>query len=187
MTRARSHNADRIPQRPRSGRGRFVATLAFAVAIAAPWPTPSAALAAEPQTGGKGGPFEPSVAEVMARQDSRQLAVGELDRLRGGFLLSPAIGLSVAMAFRAEINGNAQTFSLPSGFSGIVTGVADGAPFVRGTNQFSGLVSLVQNNLDFQQINALTTVRFDLTGSISAMRGGLLRSQLNFNSALQSW
>lgn len=126
-----------------------------------------------------------SVAAILEEHAARELPPAELDRMRGGFLLFSGIAMNVRVEFAALVNGELAPVAVdPSvyGAPGIFTRLSDGVATVTGTNQFRGLVSAVQNNLDFQNFQSTTFATFDLSGSMASLRGGLMRGELNYTT-----
>jgi hypothetical protein len=131
-------------------------------------------------------PAPNSVAEVMALHAERELDAAEMDKMRGGFLLFTSVAVDVRVEFAALANGEFLPVAVdPSVFGapGIYTRLTDGVATVMGTNQFRGLISNVQNNLNFQDLQTATYATFNLTGSMTAFRAGLMRSELNFTTS----
>jgi len=130
----------------------------------------------------------PSVASVFQQFAERELPADEMNRLRGGFLLTASVAMDMRIEFSTLVNGEFVPITIdPSIMTapGIVTRLQDGVATVFGTNDFRGVVGLVQNNLNFQDLKTTITANFNLTGSMSAIRSGLLRNQMNFtNTAL---
>jgi hypothetical protein len=135
--------------------------------------------AGEPATGAG----QPTVASVFAQHAVRELEADEMRKMRGGFLLFSSVAMDIRIEFAARVNGDFVPVMVdPSifGASGIYTRLADGVATVQGTNQFSGLVTAVQNNLSFQDLQTATYATFNLTGSMASLRGSLFRSELNY-------
>ena len=106
--------------------------------------------------------------------------------MRGGIVFNAGIVLEFTIDFVTHINGvvvGPTPFDDPLNFSGILTRVEDGVSTVIGTNDFSGIISLVQNSLDFQDIQSATIVHADIFGALNSIHGSLIRSQLNFGAA----
>lgn len=140
-------------------------------------------LPAWPDAGGPATPGQPSVVSVFTQHAARPLAPDKMDKARGGFLLFSSTAMDVRIAFAAKVNGEfAPVMVDPSIYSapGILTRLADGVVTVAGTNRFSGLLTAVQNNQSFQNLQTTTYATFDLTGSMASFRASQFRSQLNY-------
>lgn len=140
-------------------------------------------LPAWPEARGPATPGQPSVVSVFTQQAARPLAPDEMDKARGGFLLFSSTAMDVRIEFAAKVNGDfAPVMVDPSifGAPGIFTRLADGVVTVAGTNRFSGLLTAVQNNQSFQDLQTTTYATFDLTGSMASFRASQFRSQLNY-------
>jgi len=113
-----------------------------------------------------------------------ELSDEELDDMRGGFVFGAGIVLAFTVNFVATVNGDVlPPLDIPIGVPGIMTMVVDGVATVIGRDDFTGIISLVQNSLDFQDIRSATIVHANIYGVMNSVHGSLIRSQLNFGAA----
>lgn len=121
------------------------------------------------------------VAEVIAASAARPLPRAETERLRGGFTLTSSVGLEITIDFAASVNGlMLEMAEFPNGYSGVMLGVVDGTPSIVGSNDFTGVISHIQNSLDYQNIQTLTRVDLNVTSGLGAFQAGTLRSEMSF-------
>ncbi len=155
------------------------AGLACGLLLAAP--APAAAAEPIPPVPPPSAADLPPVAEVLAASAERRLPREEIRRLRGGFLLASSVAMDLNVDFAASVNGSLLDIAdYPSGYSGIMLGVVDGTAQIVGTNDFQGVISNIQNSLNFQDIQTLTRLDVDLSGSLAAFRAGTLTSEISY-------
>lgn len=179
----RVESATRAVPVAQASEGKFVGLYDVAVEVEALPPLEAKAAGAEIAATTPGKPTGAIMAELALAEVSDE----ELDDMRGGIVFNAGIVIEFTIEFVTHIDGvlvdPAATIGNPATSSGIVTRVVDGVPTVIGTNDFTGIISLVQNSLDFQNIRNATIVHADMFGVLTAVRGSLLRSQLNFGAA----
>ena len=87
---------------------------------------------------------------------------GELDALRGGFVLPNGINIDFNIEKVILLNGvitSSTNFQLPENMSLLQNGMQNVAPALQG----SALGSVIQNNLDNQVISTMNTINIELS------------------------
>lgn len=127
----------------------------------------------------------PSVAEVFAVQ--QEITASEYQDLRGGYYFAAGAAINFGVEFITEINGQAITPIVngdPALTTGVMTLVDNGQAFVTATNDFTGVLSVVQNSLNSQIIQNATVLQIDLFNVQAALQNGTFASEINFVATL---
>ncbi len=127
----------------------------------------------------------PSVAEIFAQQ--QEISGLEYEELRGGYYFSAGAAIKFGVEFITEINGQTVTPIVngdPTLTTGVMTLVENGQAFVTATNDFSGVMNVVQNSLNSQIIQNATVLQIDLFNVQAALRNGSFSSEINFLASL---
>ncbi|MDJ0943664.1 MAG: hypothetical protein QNJ30_09375 [Kiloniellales bacterium] len=98
-----------------------------------------------------------------------------LDDLRGGFRFASGLEVHFGLAFRTQFNNETPvitTFTEADlmNHSGVINRVVDRTVTVELTNAASGLMNVIQNNLDGASISNMATLSIDLYNVTQAAR-----------------
>jgi len=128
---------------------------------------------------------QPSVAEIFALQP--EIGASEYQELRGGYFFSAGASIKFGVEFITEINGQTITPIVngdPALTTGVMTLVDNGQAFVTATNDFTGVMNVVQNSLNSQIIQNATVLQIDLFNVQAAIQNGTFTSEMNFVATL---
>ena len=99
-----------------------------------------------------------------------------LDNLRGGFRFASGLEVRFGLSFRTEFDSGTPpvmtTFSEADlmNHSGVINRVVDRSVTVELTNSATGLMNVIQNNLDGVSVSNMTTLSIDLYNVTQAAR-----------------